>query len=275
VERAQAEAIYDQGREAVVGVLLEFSAQNERLTAQVEQLTARVLRQEERIAQLERRLSRSSRNSSQPPSADPPSAPRRTKDPSGRKQGAQPGHEGKGRPLLPLWAVDEVVEHWPTACGCGHVFCEADRGNPGGPGSVQKLAVPEPVAQAAIQAAQHASPGALPVQAAKANLVRQRVGRAHAAQYGGYCTDGQYPVDVINGGYWHTARARSSQSCFGVSSHDIITQIERDGLYRNGDSQQGGTEPASRPTRKSPATTRVAIGGRTTQTSMPTRRTSC
>jgi transposase len=142
VERAQAEAIYDQGREAVVGVLLELSAQNERLTAQVEQLTARVLRQEERIAQLERRLSRSSRNSSQPPSADPPSAPRRTKDPSGRKQGAQPGHEGKGRPLLPLWAVDEVVEHWPTACGCGHVFCEADRVAIGGPARRQVEELP-------------------------------------------------------------------------------------------------------------------------------------
>jgi len=127
VERAEAEAIYDQGRDAVVEVLLALSAQNERLTAQVEQLTARVARQEERIAQLERKAKRSSRNSSQPPSQDPPGAPpRRGKDPSGRKQGAQPGHEGKGRPLLPTSAVDEVVEHWPKGCGCGHVFepCE-------------------------------------------------------------------------------------------------------------------------------------------------------
>ncbi len=68
VERAEAEAIYEQGREAVVEVLLAMSAQNERLQAQVEQLTARVARQDERIAQLERRLGRSSRNSSQPPS---------------------------------------------------------------------------------------------------------------------------------------------------------------------------------------------------------------
>jgi transposase len=128
VQRVEAEAIYEQGRDAVVEVLLALSAQNERLAAQVEQLTARVARQDERIAGLERQLGRSSRNSSQPPSADPPSTPpRRGKDPSGRKQGGQPGHEGKGRPLLPAWAVDEVVEHWPTACGCGHVFCEADR----------------------------------------------------------------------------------------------------------------------------------------------------
>lgn len=128
MERREAEAIFEQGRDAVVSVLLALSAQNERLEAQVEQLTARVARQDERIATLERQLGRSSRNSSQPPSADPPSAaPRRGKDSSGRKQGGQPGHEGKGRPLLPAWAVDEIVEHWPTDCACGYVFCEADR----------------------------------------------------------------------------------------------------------------------------------------------------
>ena len=118
VERAEAEAIYGQGREVVVEVLL-------RMDRQIQQLTERVARQDERIAQLERRLSRSSRNSSQPPSADPPSVPpRRSKDSSGRAQGAQSGHEGKGRPLLPAWAVDEVVEHWPAGCECGHVFVE-------------------------------------------------------------------------------------------------------------------------------------------------------
>ncbi len=123
MERVEAEAIYDQGRDAVVEVLLALSAQNERLEAQVEQLTARVARQDERIAQLERQVKRSSRNSSQPPSQDPPgSPPRRGKDASGRKQGAQPGHQGKGRELLPTAAVDEVVEHWPAGCGCGHVF---------------------------------------------------------------------------------------------------------------------------------------------------------
>jgi transposase len=116
VERVEAEAIYDAGREVVVEVLL-------RMDAQIQALTARVARQDERISQLERRLNRSSRNSSVPPSADPPaSVPKRGKDPSGRKQGAQPGHEGRGRPLLPAWAVDRVIDHWPDRCGCGHVF---------------------------------------------------------------------------------------------------------------------------------------------------------
>jgi transposase len=120
VERAEAEAIYEQGREVVVAVLL-------RMDERIQQLEKRVAQQDERIAQLERKLKRSSRNSSQPPSQDPPGAPpRRGKDRSGRKPGGQPGHEGKGRPLLPAWAVDEVVDHWPRECGCGHVFCEGE-----------------------------------------------------------------------------------------------------------------------------------------------------
>ena len=95
MERAEAEAIYEQGKDVVVAVLL-------RMDEQIQRLEKRVAQQDERIAQLERRLGRNSRNSSQPPSTDPPSTPpRRGKDPSGRKQGAQPGHEGKGRPLLP------------------------------------------------------------------------------------------------------------------------------------------------------------------------------
>lgn len=121
VERAEAEVVFDAGREVVVGVLL-------RMDAQIQALTARVARQDERIAQLERRLNRSSCNSSVPPSADlPASTLKRGKDRSGRKQGAQPGHEGRGRPLLPAWAVDDVIEHWPERCGCGHVFVWNER----------------------------------------------------------------------------------------------------------------------------------------------------
>jgi transposase len=121
VERAEAEAIYEQGKDVVVAVLL-------RMDEQIQALSAQVARQGERIAQLERQVKRSSRNSSQPPSADPPgTSPRRGKDPSGRKPGGQPGHEGKGRPLLPAWRVDEFVDHWPGGCGCGHMFGEDER----------------------------------------------------------------------------------------------------------------------------------------------------
>jgi transposase len=118
VERRDAEAIYDAGREVVVEVLL-------RMDRQIQQLTGRVER-------LERELAMNSKNSSRPPSSDPPSTrragkPARPKGPSGKSQGAQPGHEGKGRDLLPTWAVDQVIEHWPEACGCGHVFSTAER----------------------------------------------------------------------------------------------------------------------------------------------------
>ena len=136
MQRAEAEAVYEQGKDVVVALLL-------RMDEQIEKLTARVARQDERIATLERQLGRSSRNSSQPPSADRPSAPsRRGKDPSGRKQGAQPGHEGKGRPLLPAWAVDEIVMHWPSDCGCGHVFADADRVAVGDPARRQVEELP-------------------------------------------------------------------------------------------------------------------------------------
>jgi transposase len=79
------------------------------------------------VLRLERELKKSSRNSSRPPSSDPPSALARSKDRSGRKRGAQDGHEGHGRPFLPAWAVDEIIEYWPERCPCGHIFGEQER----------------------------------------------------------------------------------------------------------------------------------------------------
>jgi transposase len=142
VERSEAEVVYGAGCDAVVGVLLALSAQNERLEEQVEKLTVRVARQDERIATLERQLGRSSRNSSQPPSADPPGAPSRSKGPSGRAQGAQPGHEGSGRKLLPIAQVDDVVPYWPLSCSCGHVFLEDERVPVGDPARRQVQELP-------------------------------------------------------------------------------------------------------------------------------------
>jgi transposase len=120
VDRAEAEAILDGDREAGIALLLrvdELVAANQRLVDANERLEARV-------AELERRLKRSSRNSSLPPSQDPPSAPPRPGGKgSGRKRGGQPGHEGKYRRLLPPEQVDEIVEHWPQRCGsCAHEF---------------------------------------------------------------------------------------------------------------------------------------------------------
>jgi transposase len=124
VERAEAEAILDGDRERAIGLLLrldELVDANQRLVEGNERLEARV-------GELERRLNRSSRNSSLPPSQDPPSAPPRPRgEGSGRKRGGQQGHEGRYRRLLPPEQVDEIVEHWPDRCrSCAHVFAEPE-----------------------------------------------------------------------------------------------------------------------------------------------------
>ena len=89
----------------------------------------RIAQLEARVEQLERELRRNSGNSSFPPSSDPPGKrrARRERGPSGRAQGGQPGHEGHGRELLPSEAVDEVIEHWPVRCACGHLFAAGER----------------------------------------------------------------------------------------------------------------------------------------------------
>jgi transposase len=117
VERTEAEAILDGDRETALAFLMR-----------VGELVEANRRLEARVAELERRLNRSSRNSSLPPSQDPPSAPPRPKQASsGRKRGGQPGHEGRHRQLLPRDRVDEVVEHWPERCrACAHAFDESE-----------------------------------------------------------------------------------------------------------------------------------------------------
>jgi transposase len=103
--RADAEALYDQGREPTVAKLLE--------------LWHRVERAEEKTKQ-------SSRNTSRSPSSDAPAqrARRRSaqsKRRPGRTQGGQPGHPGHQRELLPPEAVDAVQTHVPVECEqCRH-----------------------------------------------------------------------------------------------------------------------------------------------------------
>ncbi|WP_244239025.1 DUF6444 domain-containing protein, partial [Corallococcus carmarthensis] len=53
--------------------------------ARIEQQEARIAQQEARIAELEARLRSTSRNSSKPPSSDPPGTPPRKSEPTGRK----------------------------------------------------------------------------------------------------------------------------------------------------------------------------------------------
>jgi transposase len=85
--------------------------------ARLAQLRAEVAQLKATVEELAQRLGRNSRNSSQPPSADPPQTPARPRrGPSGRRPGGQPGHEGQARALLPVEAVDVVIPVQPGQC---------------------------------------------------------------------------------------------------------------------------------------------------------------
>jgi len=131
MDRVEAEAIYDSGREACVEFILD--------------LAGRFEQHEDRLKRLEEQARQDSRTSSKPPSQDPPKtrAQRRAearakakelmrKDSERRKQGGQLGHRGAGRELKPSDQMDEIVDHYPGACGgCGRAFDPAQR-RPGG-----------------------------------------------------------------------------------------------------------------------------------------------
>jgi len=109
------------------------------------ELAGRVEKHEDRLKRLEEQARQDSRTSSKPPSADLPKtrAQRRAearakakelmrKDSERRKQGGQLGHRGAGRELKPSDQMDEIVDHYPGACGgCGRAFDPAQR-RPGG-----------------------------------------------------------------------------------------------------------------------------------------------
>jgi transposase len=128
MDRAEAEAIYDAGREVCVQFLVD--------------LAGRVQQLEERLTRLEAQARQDSRTSSKPPSMDPPKtrAQRRAeararakelmrREGEQRKPGGQSGHRGAGRDLKLEDQVDEIVEHYPRACGgCGHEFTDRERG---------------------------------------------------------------------------------------------------------------------------------------------------
>lgn len=86
--------------------------------AELEALVAKLLA---RVADLEEKLSVSSRNSSKPPSSDPPTVTREPKAPTGRKPGGQPGHKRHTREMFPPEKVRSVTECKPERCAdCHH-----------------------------------------------------------------------------------------------------------------------------------------------------------
>ena len=84
---------------------------------------------EKRVAELEDRLRANSSNSSTAPSSNPLWAPRlKPRKPTGRKPGAQHGHQGHHRQLLPVEEVDQVIRH--TAPRCVHCHAAFDGQTP-------------------------------------------------------------------------------------------------------------------------------------------------
>ncbi|MBI2298006.1 MAG: IS66 family transposase [Armatimonadetes bacterium] len=113
VTRSQAQAIYEQGPDAVYAVLVAMDARIQALEAQVAALQAQV-------ADLTARLGKDSHNSSKPPSSDGLRRPPRSqREPGQRPTGGQKGHPG--HTLCQVEQPDSVVVHRPAVCGrCGH-----------------------------------------------------------------------------------------------------------------------------------------------------------
>src|ERR1035438_2593898 len=138
MERSEAEAIYDSGREACVEFLMR--------------LMDRQLGSEERLRVLGQKASASSRTGCSARSADAPKpgqqgrreARERAKElarKDGKKKreaGGQPGHPGSGRGLLPEDRMQDTVHHYPDDCsGCGREFTDGEKVPRHGPGRHQ------------------------------------------------------------------------------------------------------------------------------------------
>jgi len=98
MDKPEAEALYDSGKEPTVGKLLE-------LDSEIKVLKAKIAA-----------LSKDSTNSSKPPSSDGPQVVRPKKKKSSRSPGGQKGHKGHKRQLLPADEMDNIVDHYPSKC---------------------------------------------------------------------------------------------------------------------------------------------------------------
>src|SRR5216683_3596522 len=106
-------------------------------------LEAQVAELKGELRELRAQLGQNSQNSSRPPSSDGPHVKRKPpKVPSGRKQGAQPGHPVHQRALVPVEEVSEVVVCKPTRCRrCGGPVSGSDPA----PWRQQVIDVPVPI----------------------------------------------------------------------------------------------------------------------------------
>jgi len=85
--------------------------------ARIAELEKRLEASEAKNRRLAERAQRNASNSSIPPSANPPDAPKPTTKPiTGRKPGGQPGHPGRCRKRLPRERVQHVIPFVPITC---------------------------------------------------------------------------------------------------------------------------------------------------------------
>lgn len=88
--------------------------------AEVEKLEKLVAELTAKVAELTERINRNSRNSSKPPSSDPPWSEARAKRRGKLKRGGQPGHAKHTRPVVPPKDVSESFDVKPERCHrCG------------------------------------------------------------------------------------------------------------------------------------------------------------
>jgi transposase len=98
-------------------IIAALRQENAALREENKALRTTIAQQQERIRELERRLGQNSRNSSRPPSSDPPwTPPAPAQKRSGRRPGGQRGHPGHHCARVPREQVDRVVDHWPKVC---------------------------------------------------------------------------------------------------------------------------------------------------------------
>jgi transposase len=100
------------------------------LEARVATVEAMVQALQEQNRALQEQLTHTSRNSSRPPSSDPPQSERLRRPRSPRRRGGQLGHPGHTRTLIPVEEVDAVVDIKPEQCRHCHAPLSGDDPQP-------------------------------------------------------------------------------------------------------------------------------------------------
>jgi len=120
---------WEQTPLSVQAVVVALWQGNQVLKEQVTVLQKQVDSLEAEVTKLREQVNKNSKNSSKPPSSDPPYLRKYPKqEPSGGKKGGQKGHAGAGRKLKPPEQVNRIVVSKPVACSaCGALLLGEDQ----------------------------------------------------------------------------------------------------------------------------------------------------